>query len=194
MNYFGSGRQPATPSQGIGACMGLALGALAAREPMSKEARGLHDTLKRLEGGRWSVEKVAGISVHLSGFLLPTGATLQKRHLEITFALRTVMACEQAAFAALSGDDVRAWRAIASAALSAGTGLAAALQGARRTAGAKKSHSEDLAAKAQAFQWLGNNSARFTSMIEMARALEREVGYPERTRYAWVRQWCKAAK
>ena len=194
MNYFGFGSRPATPVQGIRLCLNLALTSIEKRKPTGDEAARLLALLRHAKDQGSKAVAQMWMSPEMQDFRLPSPLTLKRRPLEVSLALRAVDACARAADAAESGDEVRAWRCIAAAALSLGSSLVLGMQGATRSAGANKAHSEDKSAKEQAFQWLEGNASRFANMTQMAAALEREVGYSDKTRYNWVRSWRAANK
>ena len=131
------------PHQGALAALEMARESLSSF-PKCADGRTILEATKNIERPV-DAETVVAIRSALRSLQLPSKEQLSRRSPVTSLVLRVVRSFEQAVLAELKGDEVRAWRCVATAALEAGACMAAAIeQEKRRASGAAKTGSQGI--------------------------------------------------
>ena len=188
-------KSDAKPSQGAAVALAMAKNSLEAF-PKCKRSKQILDSINLIEAERKNAskqaERIIAIYEATRKFMLPTDEELEKASIVGSLALRIISHCNQAALAEKTGDELRAWRCVASAAIYAGNSYQIAYKTKQNKDAATVKNLKNRIAKKDAFTAFGQNTDNFTSDEKMAEKFCEKKYNGKRYEFSTIRKWIRA--
>ena len=190
MNYFGKDGKRAY--HGARAILGMTAEALA-MFPSDKEVKLI---LSVIEPEVDALDEVAArriqerikplrLTSELAGL-----AALAARGQGTSLALRVIECCTAAVITESRGDELGAWKWLASGGINVGILLREASNSAHKSDVARRAHTEDDASKLDVFNWLDHHAHTYRFLDRIAEAVaEKVVPHKLRTVRGWISEW-----
>ena len=157
----------------------------------------LRRAIESIGGSPFTPEKARALAlaVETKALRLPSKHALDARPAPISPILHALICCSRAVLVEDGGDDVEAWKLVASAALDIGTAAGVGVESQQAQLAAKQRHAAHAAAKELLFLWLNQNAATYSGTLDqMAEDVERQGIIPIvkfSTIRTWIREWRK---